>query len=148
MKRRNPLLHEQLIGRFLSAEDKMEAERPDMSNCSLANIIMEHIDITAERELKQRLQGQEVEEEFDSDSEEEEEEDSVASVAGGNSAGIEDPDLLRREFVRAAYQSFLSGKDAGIEYERIDQDASLDDLLTEAREAEERYFDDRDELDE
>jgi hypothetical protein len=146
MKRRNPLLHEQLIGRFLSDQDKMEAERPDMSNCSLANIIMDHIDITAERELKQRLQGQEVEEEFDTDSDEEE--DEMSAAAGGNSAGIVDQDLLRREFVRAAYQSFLSGKDAGVDYGRIDADASLDDLVTQDREAEERYFDDRDEPDE
>ena len=148
MKRRNPLLHEQLIGRFLSDQDKMEAERPDMSNCSLANIIMDHIDITAERELKQRLQGQEVEEEFDTDSDEDEEELSGSAAAGGNSAGIADQDLLRREFVRAAYQSFLSGKDAGVDYGRIDADASLDDLVTQDREAEERYFDDRDEPDE
>ena len=141
MKRRHPLLHEQLIGRFQSEEEKMEVDRPDMSNCSLAKIILEHIDITAERELKQRLQGQEEEEEFETDSEEEEDDK-------GNSTGIGDQDVLRREFVRAAYQSFLSGKDAGIDYDRIDRDASLDDLLTEARDAEERYFEDKDEPDE
>jgi hypothetical protein len=139
MKRRNPLLHEQLIGRFQSEEEKMELERPDLTNCSLSNIIIEHIDITAERELKQRLQGQEEEEEFDTDSEEESEE-------GPNGAGKQD--VLRREFVRAAYQSFLAGKDMGIDYARIDKDASLDDLLAEARDAEERYFDERDEPDE
>jgi len=87
MKRRNPLLHQQLIGRFQSEEERMEEERPDMTNCSLSNIIMEHIDITAERELKQRLQDQEEEEEFDTDSEEEEEEDPVVQTVANPADG-------------------------------------------------------------
>ena len=33
----------------------MEQERPDMTNCSLSNIIMDHMDLNREREIKKRL---------------------------------------------------------------------------------------------
>jgi len=43
MRQRQPLLYHQLIRQHQTAEERAEADRPDMSNCSLANIIMEHI---------------------------------------------------------------------------------------------------------
>ena len=43
MRQREPLLYHQLIRQYQTEEERAEAERPDMSNCSLANIIMEHI---------------------------------------------------------------------------------------------------------
>lgn len=140
MKARNPLLHEQLVGRFITEEEREEQNRPDMSNCSLTNIILEHIDLNNERDEKKRLKEVEDEEEFDTDEENEcdnEEEEGLGRQEGGR-------EFLKQQFVKAAYQSFLDGKDGGIDYKRIDSDANLDDLDVEQRDMEERYFDDSD----
>jgi len=142
MRQRNPLLYDQLVGQFLTAEEKSLADRPDMTNCSLANIIMEHMDIDRERNLKKRLEGNE-EEEFDTDSEDEE----LQLTANHNPPATLDDDeksALKREFVQASYQSFLAGLDPGVDYSKIDEDSNLDDLNLENRENEERYFDEED----
>jgi len=142
MRQRNPLLYGQLIGQFLTDEERSLADRPDMTNCSLANIIMEHMDIDRERNLKKRLQGNE-EEEFDTDSEDE---DLQLTVSPNPTGSLDDGEknALKREFVQASYQSFIAGLDAGVDYSKIDEDSNLDDLNLENRENEERYFDEDD----
>lgn len=142
MRQRNPLLYGQLIGQFLTDEERSVADRPDMTNCSLANIIMEHMDIDRERNLKKRLQGNE-EEEFDTDSEDE---DLQLTVSPNPTGSLDDGEknALKREFVQASYQSFIAGLDAGVDYSLIDEDSDLDDLNLENRENEERYFDEDD----
>ena len=140
MKERNPLLHEQLVGRFMTEEEKEEREKPDMSNCSLTNIILEHMDLNKERDEKKRMKEVEEEEEFDTD-DEDESEDEAEEGLGRQEGGRE---FLKQQFVKAAYQSFLEGKDEGVDYKRIDTDDTLDDLDAEQRDAEERYFDDSD----
>ena len=141
MKARNPLLHEQLIGRFMTEKEKEEESRPDMTNCSLTQIILNHMDINKERDDKKRMKDEEDEEEFDTDDEEEagddNEEEGLGHVDGGR-------DFLRNQFVKSVYQSFLDGKDEAFDYSKIDHDNSLDDLDVEGRDAEERYFDDSD----
>merc|ERR1712096_326641 len=142
MKARNPLLHEQLVGRFMTEEEKEEKERPDMSNCSLTNIILEHMDLNKERDDKKRLKEEEDEdeEEFDTDEDESddvEEEEGLGRQEGGR-------EFLKQQFVKAAYQSFLEGKDDEVDYRKIDNDGTLDDLDVEQRDAEEKYFDDSD----
>lgn len=106
MRQRNPLLYGQLIGQFLTDEERSVADRPDMTNCSLANIIMEHMDIDRERNLKRRLQGNE-EEEFDTDSEDE---DLQLTVSPDPTGSLDDGEknALKREFVQASYQSFIA----------------------------------------
>ena len=138
MKARNPLLHEQLVGRFMTEDEKEEEGRPDMSNCSLTNIILEHMDLNKERDEKKRLKELEEEEEFDTDDEsDQDEEEGIGRQEGGR-------EFLKQQFVKAAYQSFLDGKDSGIDYKIIDTDITLDDLDAEQRDQEERYFDDSD----
>ena len=141
MKARNPLLHEQLVGKFMTKEEKEEQERPDMSNCSLTNIILEHMDLNKERDEKKKLKDVENEEEFDTDDESEVDEEGEEEGLGRQEGGRE---FLKQQFVKAAYQSFLDGKDEGVDYKIIDTDESLDDLDAEQRDAEERYFDDSD----
>jgi len=140
MKERNPLIHEQLVGRFMTEEEKEEGNRPDMTNCSLTNIILEHMDLNKERDEKKRLKEEEDEEEFDTD-EEESEDDNEEEGLGRQEGGRE---FLKQQFVKAAYQSFLEGKDEGVDYRNIDSDETLDDLDVEQRDAEDRYFDDSD----
>jgi len=139
MKRRNPLLYNQLIGQYLTEEEKEAKNRPDTSNCKLSDIILEHIDITDERDKREEEEENENVEEFDTDSDEEDDGDN--DIAGTDEAGR---DLLRQEFVRAAYNSFLEGKDVGFDYRNVDDNSELDNLDIEERDAEERYFDDED----
>merc|ERR1712227_502688 len=96
-----------------------------MTNCSLTQIILNHMDINKERDDKKRMK--------DDDNEEE----GLGHVDGGR-------DFLRNQFVKSVYQSFLDGKDEAFDYSKIDHDNSLDDLDVEGRDAEERYFDDSD----
>jgi len=138
MKRRNPLLYNQLIGQYMSEEEKEAKNRPDTANCKLSDIILEHIDITDERDKREEEEEHENVEEFDTDSDEE---DDGNDVAGTDETGR---DLLRQEFVRAAYNSFLEGRDEGFDYRNVDNNSELDNLDIEERDAEERYFDDED----
>jgi len=143
MRQRNPLLYQQLVRRHQTEEERALLERPDMTNCSLSNIIIEHMDLDRERDLKKRLEGEEEEEEFDSDSDDGDADDKTESLP----VSEEEKAALRREFVQAAYQNFLAGRDFGIDYKSIDEDASLDDLNIETRDTEERYFQEDDPID-
>merc|ERR1712012_744547 len=84
---------------------------------------------------------EEQEEEFDSEEEPDGDDKNVARLEGGK-------EFLKQEFVNAAYQSFLAGKDPGLDYAQIDADATLDDLDAEELEQQEKYFDESDENDE
>merc|ERR1719414_959814 len=121
MKARNPLLHEQLVGRFMTEEEKELEARPDMSNCSLTQIILEHMDLNKERDDKKKMKEEEDVEEFDTDDEENEEdneEEGLGRVEGGR-------DFLKQQFVKSAYQCFLEGKDTEFDYSKVDNDESL-----------------------
>ena len=74
MKARNPLL----IGKFLTKEEKEDAARPDMTNGSLTNLILKHMDLNKERDDHKRMKADEEEEEFDTDDEDEEEDTNSA----------------------------------------------------------------------
>merc|ERR1712013_153253 len=76
-----------------------------------------------------------------SDEEADGDDKNVARLEGGK-------EFLKQEFVNAAYQSFLAGKDPGLDYAQIDADATLDDLDAEELEQQEKYFDESDENDE
>ena len=139
----------------MTAEEKAADEAVDMTNCSLSKIILEHMDINKERDDRKREEKEEQEEEFDTDEEVgicifvlyifpfkvEEDDKSVARLEGGK-------EFLKQEFVNAAYQSFLAGKDSGLDYSQIDADVTLDDLDAEEQEEQEKYFDESDENDE
>merc|ERR1712110_584431 len=80
MRERNPLLYQQLVGKFMTAEEKAADEAVDMTNCSLSKIILEHMDINKERDDINREEKEEQEEEFDSDEEVEEDDKNVARL--------------------------------------------------------------------
>jgi len=147
MKQRNPLLYEQLIGKFKTEEEKQADDAPDMTDCSLSNIILKHIDITNERDTKKKMEEVEDDqiEEVESDDESDDEED----IMDESELAKEDEgrNILKKEFLKAAYNSFLDGKDVGVNYKEIDNDSSYDDLDLEDRDAEEKYFDEDDDCD-
>ena len=136
MKARNPLLYQDLIGRHLTDQEKAVQDKINRSNCALSTIILDHMDLNAERERKKEQEAQQ-QEEFDSDEEEEEEEEEES----GPVENEEEKRRLKDEFVRAMHQSFLDGKDRDFDYAKVDSDRSLDDLETLERDEEERYFD-------
>ena len=144
MKARNPLLYDQLIGKFLTKEEKEDAARPDMTNCSLTNIILEHMDLNKERDDHKRMKADEEEEEFDTDDEDEDEDTNSAEVNEQIAKQEGGREFLRQQFEKSSYHSFLEGKDAAFDYSKVDNDESLDDLDMEQRDAEERYFEDSD----
>lgn len=73
MRRRNPLLFEQMIGRYMTEKEKDDLDKMDFSTLTFSGLLMEHIDRNEVRSL--RRQQQDVEEatfeENDSDSEDE-----------------------------------------------------------------------------
>jgi hypothetical protein len=86
--------------RFKTAEEKSAdaTAAVDMTNCSLTNIILEHMDLNKERDSKKLQEREEAEEEFDTDDEAEAEDDKdVAKLTGGR-------EFLKQEFINAAYQ--------------------------------------------
>lgn len=150
MKKRNPLLYERLIGRYLTEEEKAVKDRVDMSNCSLSKIILEHLDLNRERDLKKKQRDEEEEanmEEFEESDESEADSDSDESGAAGQSKEVTDDFRQRKkeEFLKIMYQSFIDGRDLGFDYSRVDDNSEFDDLDLRERDDEDKYFDEEDE---
>ncbi len=150
MRRRDPLSYDRLVGRHLTPSERAARDRAEArggqagpANCSLANIILEHMDINAERDLKKAQENEEALEEFDLD----EEEESDKEEEGGEEV---DRAVLAEEFRRSMHQRFLDGGDAAFfDYSKVDQDETLDDHEgTRCRDEEDRYFDEEEEEDE
>ncbi|XP_075225481.1 uncharacterized protein LOC142326721 [Lycorma delicatula] len=72
MKKRNPLLYEQLVGRFLTEEEEKERTGIDTTNITFVNLLLEQYDRDQMKKLKKR---QEEDEDNVSVEEEEEEEE-------------------------------------------------------------------------
>lgn len=121
------MLYEQLVGR----DSGDSAPAVDRSNCSLTNIILEHIDLDRERQLKRQQREQILVEEHDEPIEEDEEEEDTMSQ--------EEPQRLA-EFAKLMHQSFLDGRD-DFDYSVVDQNSDLDDLEIQEMDDQERYFD-------
>lgn len=139
VRRRNPLLFEQMVGRYMTDKEKEDLDKLDYSTLTFSGLLMHHID---RNELcSRRRQQQDVEEatfeENDSDSDDEEcdEPEEPAGVSATEKA------MLRSEFMNTMYESFLSGKDHDYDYESVDNNAEYDSLKTRQYDEEEKYFD-------
>uniref|UniRef100_A0A131XHE4 Putative vacuolar protein n=1 Tax=Hyalomma excavatum TaxID=257692 RepID=A0A131XHE4_9ACAR len=137
MRRRNPLLFEQMIGRYMTEKEKQDLDKMDFSTLTFSGLLMEHIDRNELSSLRRQQQDLEEAtfEENDSDSEEEELEDDAPPVSATEKR------LLRNEFMNTMYESFLSGKDRDYDYESVDNNADFDSLQTRQHDEEEKYFD-------
>ena len=136
MKSRDPLLYERMIGQYMTQEEKYEQDRDNRSNCSLTKIILDHMDLNRERELK-RLQ-EAAEPEIDEE---------VEGVSNERSANPDDEitdeerEVLKDDFRQAMIQSFVDGKDVNFDYKNIDENSEFDDNELMERDAEDEYFD-------
>lgn len=139
MRRRNPLLFEQMVGRYMTEKEKLDLDKMDMSTISFSALLMEHMDRNELQSIRRRQQDAEEAafEENDTDSEEEEEYDepNAQSVSRAEKA------MLRNEFVNIMYESFLAGRDQDYDYGSVDNNVEYDSLKTRQEDEEEKYFD-------
>ncbi|KAJ0175573.1 hypothetical protein K1T71_008732 [Dendrolimus kikuchii] len=160
MMYRNPLLYEQLVGQYLTDEEIWERDRVDIDGVSFLNIVLETVDRNQMRETKNE---QMLHEELESDISSAHIQDNVYKPETYKQWGeFEIPDttpkykpetrlqsmipaperrLLREEFVREMYNSFIEGRDTDIDYHTIDFDENYDDLKQLSQDAEDKYFD-------
>ncbi|KAL1462474.1 hypothetical protein WDU94_014306 [Cyamophila willieti] len=69
MKSRNPLLYEQLVGQYMTQEEKEEDDRVDTSNISFVNLLLHQIDKDNEESFKQeQLETENMESNYEDDS--------------------------------------------------------------------------------
>ncbi|XP_011300584.1 coiled-coil domain-containing protein 97 [Fopius arisanus] len=164
MMKRNPLLYEHLIGRFLTEEQKRVRDNLDTKNITFVNLLLESIEREGLRELKraQEEAEEEVIEENDSDEEDlENRGNNWGEIAPGGEGSYEgegrdrrrlesrvpeqvdtqEQMILRQEFVSQMYESFLEGRDTDFDYSTIDDNESYDNVDLREQDEEERYFD-------
>lgn len=152
MMNREPLLYDQLVGQFLSEDEKRSRDNRDSS--SLVNVLlngMENNDYS--EKLAQEKCGQEDNSSSSSDNSVPKErilwgeftDDSAASTSRSRQKPItrSERDLLREEFMGIMYTNFLQGSDKDFDYSAVDNNADYDDAIRSLDE-EEKYFDDDD----
>ncbi|XP_043269159.1 coiled-coil domain-containing protein 97 isoform X2 [Venturia canescens] len=170
MMKRNPLLYEHHIGRFLSEEQKKKRDNIDTTSITFVNLLLESIDRDRLRNVRKAQQEaeDEVHEENDSDddSDEDKDEDKDSNqdkVHWGEALQANEPyerekkenrvkvlhenvpfkeqQILREEFVTHMYANFLDGKDAEFDYSTVDDNEAYDNVETRTHDEEEKYFD-------
>ncbi|XP_066259427.1 coiled-coil domain-containing protein 97 [Euwallacea similis] len=172
MMKRNPLLYEQLVGQYLTKEEKRERDKYEMNaDVSLVNILMEGIDrdnAERSRRLEQQKEDSQMEESDSSDEERPVEEISVSLKSARPSTSrwgeFEEHSLhttkskkstpmvtgserllLKEEFVATMYENFLIGKDKEFfDYTTIDDNPNYDNVMEMEHDAEDKYFDSED----
>lgn len=142
MMKRNPLLYDHLIGKYLTEDDIKTRDDLDTKNITFVNLLMEKIDRDGIKCLKKKQQDDEDEvfEEFDSDSDESDDEEKN-NIKWGEMDGCsgnkleddnkinnskkniqcfdidyEEQQMLKKEFITYMYQSFLDGNDKDFDY--------------------------------
>lgn len=159
MMRREPGLYEQLVGQYMTQQEKQMRDRCEnltFLSALLKGIEMEHL---REHTEKRSLEGPK--EPSDSDDPLSDDEDDgpppPASLWGEFDDApqkpvekkrtpqkkVSDPekDEMKREFIEIMYQKFLSGQDGEYDYSKVDNNADYDDLEMETQDEQDRYFD-------
>lgn len=148
MRRRNPLLYDQLVGQHLTEEEKLLRKQDfDRADCRITTIIFDHLDRCDERAYKKHQEEHEddmFEEEEEDDDDEKDEVEKVEEAMEEEASGPLDPahkELLKKEFVSSMYNTFVIGKDTGFDYKNIDENEEYDLIEVEGHDKEEKYFD-------
>lgn len=139
MKKRNPFLYDQLIGRHMTEEEKRAAYKAQSAEDSFSSFLLNQMERNQENRLFQKQQDEDEAafEEEDDDSEEEEYEASNKC----HPVTQEEKSLLRSEFTNIMYESFLEGKDQGFDYSTVDENVEYDSVRQRDLDEEEKYFD-------
>lgn len=165
MMKRNPLLYEQLIGQYLSEDEKRKRDKVSTGEASFVKILMEGIERDESEAIRLKQEEEEenaMEEEDDGDDEEcvsgknTEDEEAVPPYAQWGEIKEYKPKakktqlplitaterkLLREEFVTTMYENFLEGKDSDFDYKKVDNDQQYDNIEILTNDAQEKYFD-------
>lgn len=161
MMKRNPLLYEQLVGQYLTGEEKKERDKYKMDDdVTFVKILMEGI----ERDNAEIARKNEEEKEDNQMGEEDTSDDDTSrssSPAPSTSRWGEFEEhemhrpkqkhkpaaitaqerlLLKEEFITTMYQSFLDGKDEDFNYDTVDNNSSYDNLNEMDHDEEDKYF--------
>ncbi|XP_023950866.1 coiled-coil domain-containing protein 97 [Bicyclus anynana] len=160
MMYRNPLLYEQLVGQYMTDEEKLERDGADNENLTFLSMILETVDRNEMRETKNRqmlIEGETSTQTL---------QDTESTPSQGKRWGDFDvPDtkpnyipetekrcminanernLLREEFLQEMCSSFIEGRDIDFDYDSVDNNEEYDDLQQMSRDAEDKYFDSED----
>ncbi|CAG7835214.1 unnamed protein product [Allacma fusca] len=168
MQRRNPILFEQLIGRYHSKEEReaflqlLEKYSTGKQCTPLSDMLIAHMnrsdDNVSERRLQQEDQiNQEdaADEEYFEDQDMEDDGYDYGPPASGRKVNEEEEteeidedekDLLKEEFFTTMYRNFLEGKDEDFDYSTVDDNEEYDCGEVLNQDAEDRYFDAEDSL--
>lgn len=147
MKRREPLLYEQMVGQYLTEEEKLDKE-VDHSDLRLSTILMKHMEEAQEKSLyKQQKEEEECQEEESEDSSEEEEkeedeemkDDEIPEISNKRATDVWHQQL-HAEFKSIMQEKFMSGKDSDFDYRQIDSNPDYDSMVAKGRDEEDRYF--------
>lgn len=158
MMRREPVLYEQLVGQYMTEQEKQmrdRSENPTFLSALLKGIEMEHL-----RESTTTAANVDQEDD-DSDREEEDVPRQSSSLWGefddapqerakpkrAPTKNVSDGerDELRKEFIETMYEKFMSGSDE-FNYEAVDNNAEYDDLEMVDQDEQDKYFDESDDL--
>ncbi|CAD1473373.1 unnamed protein product [Heterotrigona itama] len=166
MMKRNPLLYEHLIGRYMTEKQKRLRDNIDTKNITFVNLLMENIE-RDNLKMKQKLQEEEEQNVLEENDTDEEQESMYAlknykkkatywavmpivenEVQRRNEA-IKNPccisksekQVLKQEFVTNMYQNFLDGKDIDFDYRTVDENEAYDNIDIRTQDEEDEYFD-------
>ncbi|ENN79071.1 hypothetical protein HUJ04_013587 [Dendroctonus ponderosae] len=176
MMKRHPLLYEQLVGQYLTEEEKRERDKYEMKeNVTFVKILMEGIEReNAEkcRTLEQQKEESQMEESDSSDEDRPVDEISVSLKSARPSTSrwgefeehaihatrsrksvpmvtAAERLLLKQEFVTTMHQHFVDGKDAEFfDYTTVDDNPGYDNIKEMDHDAQDKYFDSEDPEDE
>lgn len=164
MQRRNPILFDQLIGKFQTKEEKelfmkRSYDTAASSKTPLTDLLMAHLNRNEQGESFRRLdqEKQTADEEeadaeyFEADDEDEEMDEprsrrDIARDENDECEEIEEEEkeLYKEEFYTTMYQNFLDGKDVDFDYSGVDNNEEYDIGENLELDEEEKYFDGED----
>lgn len=153
MKRRDPLLYDEMIGQHLTDDEAMAMVAADkgMKDHLLSNVLLQHVQVMQNNELYERQKDAEESqmEEEDEESDDDEDSDDDERMNGDENGDIvaktvsdHDKAVLRNEFIEIMKQRFLDGNDSEFNYSDVDNNADYDGLEQLSRDAEDKYFND------
>ena len=159
MQIRNPLLFEQMVGRYMNDQERDEVAIENLlerhEKISFSSFLMEQIEKShiEKKRLKQEEYENSLIEEEDSESDEEEDETEQNEENEENEQETEpneryikidsnEKNMLREEFKKIMYEKFLSGEDAEyFDYSKVDSNVEFDSKVEDDRDEEDKYFD-------
>lgn len=158
MRQRNPFLYEQMVGKYLTEEERKTVDSQDravdelsrpLSSFFLRQLDKNRIEILRLHQMNQYENERNNESDNEDDDDQicdgtEEGDQSESETASNTNQGIkitdQEKEQLRNEYRNMMYEQFLNGKDE-FDYKSVDNNEEYDPLEMIGRDAEDSYFD-------